>query len=142
MSGNLEEVLDTAVVVLDGVKHLVAATTSPILQLRGLDKGHAILLEGHNAAVLSVSTWSGDGSTLVSGSRDQSVRLWQRANGVYTCVAVGTGHTEAVTGVRFGTGEDLVIYSCSEDRTVKCWRLEDEKLSCIWTKVNLDNTKK
>ena len=56
MNGNLEEVLDTCVISLNDQKHIVAATTSPIIQIRRLDSGHSILLEGHTAAVLSVDS--------------------------------------------------------------------------------------
>ena len=70
LSGNLEEVLDTCVVLLNENKHIVAATTSPIIQLRGLDSGHSTLLEGHKAAVLSVDTAS-DRTTI--GTAIQSV---------------------------------------------------------------------
>ena len=41
LNGNLEEVLDTSWVELDGQIFVVAATNSPILQLRGIESGHS-----------------------------------------------------------------------------------------------------
>ena len=73
LNGNLEEVLDTCVVNLNEKIHIVAATTSPIIQMRALDHGHSMLLEGHNAAVLSVDS---NQTSVVSAGRDQTVRLW------------------------------------------------------------------
>lgn len=54
--------------------HIVAATTSPIIQMRALDHGHSKLLEGHSAAVLSVDS---NETSVVSAGRDQTVRLWR-----------------------------------------------------------------
>jgi len=132
LNGNLEEVLDTCVVNLNEKIHIVAATTSPIIQMRALDHGHSMLLEGHNAAVLSVDS---NQTSVVSAGRDQTVRLWLYTEGRYSCAGVGTGHTDAVTCVRFNPNNDL-IYSCSEDRTLKCWQLVEGKLTCLWTKVD------
>ena len=135
MNGNLEEVLDTSWLELDDQIFVVAATNSPILQLRGIDSGHSKLLEGHKAAVLSVDTYAKDKSTIVSCSRDQTIRLWTMTNGAYTCKAVGTGHTAAITCVKF-LNKEMKIISCSEDNTVKCWELSEDRLICKWTQAD------
>ena len=135
LNGNLEEVLDTSWVEVDGQIFVVAATNSPILQLRGIESGHSKLLEGHKAAVLSVDTYAKDKCTIVSCSRDQTIRLWTASDGVYTCKAVGTGHTAAITCVKF-LHKEMKIISCSEDNTVKCWELSEDRLICKWTQAD------
>lgn len=52
----------------------------------------ATTLRGHESTVWSVD-WSADGNSLVSGSHDLSVRVWQRRSASsWTCVSVLSGH--------------------------------------------------
>jgi len=57
LNGNLEEVLDTCWIKIKKINFFVAATNSPILQIRGLKSGHSKLLEGHTAAILSYGSY-------------------------------------------------------------------------------------
>lgn len=56
-------------------------------------------------------------SHLVSGSKDNSLRIWNTS--ACTCFKLLAGHTAAVTCVKW-SGENL-IYSASQDRTIKVW---------------------
>ena len=65
--------------------------------------------------------FSRDGKRIVSGSNDQSLKVWDADTGqeVFTL----KGHTGAVSGAAFsGDGERIV--SGSADGTVKVWDLE------------------
>ena len=79
---------------------------------------HALqVLRGHNASVTSVF-WSPDGTQLVSGSRDNTAKLWQAANGQNTFTY--SGHTAAILSVAWSpNGRTLV--SGGEDQTVQVW---------------------
>jgi WD40 repeat protein len=74
-------------------------------------------LEGHGDIVWGVS-FSPDGQTIASGSRDQTVKLW-RPNG--TLLQTLKGHTDAVTSVSFSP-DGQTLASASLDKTVAIWR--------------------
>jgi len=64
------------------------------------------------------------GSRLASASKDGTVRIWQRVNGL--CVGTLCGHSSSVTSIKWG-GEGL-LYSGSQDRSVKVWAPAESKL--------------
>ncbi|MEH2394006.1 MAG: hypothetical protein V7K21_20860 [Nostoc sp.] len=73
-------------------------------------------LEGHSDIVWGV-TFSPDGQTLASGSRDQTVKIW-RPDG--TLLQTLKGHTDAVTCVSFSP-DGQTLASASLDKTVQIW---------------------
>lgn len=74
-------------------------------------------LTGHSAAVTSLAV-SPDGKTLVSGSKDNSLRFWQLPNGDWLRnIAV---HTDAVTSLAM-SNDGKMLASASKDRTVRLW---------------------
>ena len=74
-------------------------------------------LEGHTSDVGSVS-FSPDGSTLASGSRDNTVKLWDVAT--RQNIATLEGHTSEVWSVSFSP-DGSTLASGSHDNTVKLW---------------------
>ena len=75
-------------------------------------------LTGHTGWVSSVSL-SADGSRIVSGSRDRTVRVWNAESG--ECVLGPLeGHTNHVNSVSF-SGDGSRIVSGSSDNTVQVW---------------------
>ena len=75
-------------------------------------------LEGHTSGVSSVS-FSPDGSRIVSGSDDKSVRVWDASSG--ECVLGPLeGHTSGVTSVSFSPDGSRIV-SGSEDKSVRVW---------------------
>ncbi|XP_060204098.1 protein TORMOZ EMBRYO DEFECTIVE [Lycium barbarum] len=79
------------------------------------------VLAGHTDVILCLDTCvSSSGRTLiVTGSKDNSVRLWdcQRK----ACVGVGIGHMGAVGAVVFSKKQRNFFVSGSSDRTLKVW---------------------
>jgi WD40 repeat protein len=78
------------------------------------------VLEGHTSSVFSVA-FSPDGQFLVSGSRDQSVRLWNIDSGEQ--VRVLKGHTDRVSSVAFSPDGQFLV-SGSRDKSVRLWNID------------------
>ena len=74
-------------------------------------------LRGHGSSILSVA-FSPDGTTLASGSRDNTVILWDVAK--RTKIRTLTGHDDWVWGVAFSP-DGTTLASGSWDRTVILW---------------------
>ncbi|GAX74106.1 hypothetical protein CEUSTIGMA_g1555.t1 [Chlamydomonas eustigma] len=77
-----------------------------------------LVFEGHTAKV-SVLAFSTGGAWLVSGSADETMRVWNTVTG--GCEAVLEGHSGAITALAFvGNGTDQLA-SASRDSTVRTW---------------------
>ncbi|SGY94154.1 BQ5605_C037g11633 [Microbotryum silenes-dioicae] len=88
--------------------------------------------EGHRANVKSVRFIGAEGAQLVSGSSDNSVRVWETRSA--RCLAVYTGHRSRVWDVD-ATQDGERLLSASGDKTVKVWdwRNEVEAERCVTT---------
>nr|NCR81091.1 WD40 repeat domain-containing protein [Microcystis aeruginosa K13-10] len=99
-------------------------------------------LKGHDDLVTSVN-FSPDGKTLVSGSWDKTIKLWNVETGQE--IRTLKGHDSAVYSVNFSPdGKTLV--SGSWDNTIKLWNLGTDwglsdlmERSCDWVRVYLHN---
>ncbi len=79
------------------------------------------VLEGHNGRVWSVA-WSDDGSRVLSGSSDRTVRLWEVESG--RCLRVFEGHEGGVSSLAWRGENGPCALSGSWDKTVRVWELE------------------
>jgi WD40 repeat protein len=75
------------------------------------------ILEGHTLSVNSVS-FSPDGSKLASGSRDNTIKIWDMKT--HFVEATLEGHANSVSSVSFSP-DGSTIASGSGDRTLKIW---------------------
>ncbi|KAG6816427.1 hypothetical protein H0H93_008081 [Arthromyces matolae] len=74
-------------------------------------------MEGHTDGVTSVA-FSSDGSCIVSGSYDRSVRVWDTSTGQE--LEVLEGHTDGVTSVALSSDGSRIV-SGSVDKSVRVW---------------------
>ncbi|QGA18984.1 hypothetical protein EYB26_006669 [Talaromyces marneffei] len=74
-------------------------------------------LEGHSASVMSVA-FSSDGQTVVSGSVDRTIKLWDTKTG--SELQTLKGHSASVTSVAFSS-DGQTVASGSWDSTIKLW---------------------
>jgi len=79
------------------------------------------ILTGHSASVMSVVV-SCDGAVIVSGSADQTVRVWDARNGSAVLPPL-LGHTGSVRSVTISS-DGRFIASGSGDHTVRLWDLQ------------------
>ena len=93
-------------------------------------------LEGHSHYVSSVA-FSPDSKQVVSGSGDNTVRLWDAATGA--ALQTLEGHSESVSSVAFSPDGKQVV-SGSGDKTVRLWDAVTgavlQTLECHWSLVN------
>ena len=74
-------------------------------------------LFGHSAGVNSVA-WSSDGTKLVSGSYDQTLKIWDAKTG--TEMRHLAGHTDSVNSVAWSPDGHTIV-SASSDQTIRVW---------------------
>ncbi|MCG5435389.1 nSTAND1 domain-containing NTPase [Micromonospora foliorum] len=77
------------------------------------------VLSGHTDTVRSIA-WSPDGRLIATGSRDNSIRVWDPDSG--RTIAEFTGHDAMVEAIAWAPDSRRVA-SGSRDRTVKLWRV-------------------
>ncbi|KIM29936.1 hypothetical protein M408DRAFT_22388 [Serendipita vermifera MAFF 305830] len=78
-------------------------------------------LEGHRSPISSLS-FSPDGTRIVSGSSDQTIRVWDAETGD-TVMGPLEGHTSSVTSVSFSSDGTRVV-SGSWDKNIRVWDAE------------------
>jgi len=81
-------------------------------------------LKGHTNAVNAVAV-TADGSRAVSASADQTLRLWDLANG--QTIRTFEGHTDWINAVAV-TADSRRAISASNDQTLRLWDLKSEAL--------------
>ncbi|KAF8712430.1 hypothetical protein AX14_013105 [Amanita brunnescens Koide BX004] len=77
-----------------------------------------IQLQGHDAEVSSIAL-SPDGSKIISGSEDKTIRVWDAGTGVEILPAL-RGHDDAIFSVAISPDGSKII-SGSEDMTIRVW---------------------
>lgn len=110
--------------------HLAVATNSDLIRVYDLDRFNTTLLEGHDDVVLSLAR-SSDGEVLVSGSKDNTARIWRAAprgeRGAgpteWACIGRAEGHVESIGAVATSKRERSFLVTASQDRTAKLWDL-------------------
>jgi len=81
-------------------------------------------LTRHTDEVISVAM-SRDGKTLVSGSKDKTIEIWNLNTGKLQTTI--TGNTDAVSAVAISPNEQILL-SGSYDHSIKIWNLQTGKL--------------
>ncbi|WP_051041501.1 WD40 repeat domain-containing protein [Oscillatoria nigro-viridis] len=80
-------------------------------------------LHGHSCSVTSVVI-TPDGQTVVSGSSDSTIKLWNLNTGqeLHTL----SGHSHGVTSIALAP-DGQTLASCSKDKTIKLWNLSTKE---------------
>ncbi|PSS04567.1 Transducin beta-like protein [Actinidia chinensis var. chinensis] len=122
--GHNEEIVDMKFLGED--EQFLAVATS-VEQVRVYDLASmscSYVLAGHTGIVLCLDTCvsSSGRKLIVTGSKDNSVRLWEAES--TRCLGVGVGHTEAVGAIAFSKKHRNFFVSGSSDRTLKVWSLD------------------
>ncbi|MEL6814405.1 MAG: DUF4365 domain-containing protein, partial [Cyanobacteria bacterium J06598_3] len=87
------------------------------------------VMEGHTDDVYSVA-FSSDDTRALSGSRDNTVRLWDVESG--RSLRVMEGHTDDVYSVAFSS-DDTLYYSSAKNGIVRLWPLSDQNFVPVKT---------
>lgn len=97
-----------------------------VLQLVDVKTRDSTVLQGHSAIVMCLAA-TADGCLLVSGSKDNTARVWQPDEaGAWSCVAIARGHAGDVTAVAVRRkGSSAYFVTGSTDCTVKLWQLPE-----------------
>jgi WD40 repeat protein len=98
----------------------VGSQSSDIITLDAITGSQVAVLSGHTGYVRS-DTFSSDGTSLVSGSDDRTVKLWDVQTG--GVAKTFCGHTDSVYSVSISFNH-TTIASGSYDRTVRLWDIQ------------------
>jgi WD40 repeat protein len=82
-----------------------------------------VLQKGHELAVVSVDV-SPDSNYVVTGSKDKSIKLWERETGRE--IRSFLGHEKTVNNVDFSSDGNYVL-SVSNDKTARIWSIVSGK---------------
>ena len=83
-----------------------------------------VIQQGHPAAVTAV-TFSPDGKTIATGSKDKTIKLWEATTG--NEIRTLAGHSSQVNDIRF-TSDGKLMLSADWDHTVKVWDIYTGKI--------------
>ena len=83
-------------------------------------------LVGHTSSVRSVA-YSPDGMRIISGSDDQTIRIWDAHSGKLENIL--EGHTSSVLSIAYSP-DGIRIISGSKDRTIRLWDAISGMLEC------------
>ena len=104
--------------------------------------GKPSLLGGHNDMVLCIDG-NVNGDRFVSGSKDQSILIWQMIDESWAKIAIGRGHAHNVNAVAFSKLSNDFVVSAGQDLTLKVWDLSSlvepyekvVKIGTHWTRA-------
>jgi WD40 repeat protein len=105
----------------------VGLKSSDIIILNAITGSQMAALSGHTNWVKSLS-FSSDGTSLVSGSVDETLKLWDVQTG--GVVKTFCGHTGWVLSVSISP-DYTTIASGSRDGTIRLWDIQTGECSCI-----------
>lgn len=110
-----------AVVFHPSGQELAATAEEEIRFWREPDGQRSGVLRGHTDDVWSIA-YNEDGTLLVSGSWDQTLRLWDLTT--QKSIRTFSGHTKGVVAVAFSPDATMIV-SGSYDHTIRIWDTED-----------------
>ncbi|PNF27952.1 Transducin beta-like protein 3, partial [Cryptotermes secundus] len=139
--GFSDEVLDLALLGTGGC-YLAVATNSTDIKLYNMKDMGCQLLRGHTDLVLTLAAAPSNPSLLLSGAKDNSVRLWlmDPESHAAKCVGVGSRHTLSVGSVALSQLSASFFLSVSQDLCLKLWKIPKKLNSDEVQILNVDVT--
>ena len=105
----------------------VGLSSHNILFLNAVTGTQGAVLSGHTDEVPSL-TFSQDGMSLISGSKDKTLKLWDVQTG--GVVKTFCGHTNSVCSVSI-SADCTTIASGSWDKTICLWDVQTRECNCV-----------
>ena len=117
--------LDWSILALACWKDTIAVglESNHIITLNAVTGSKIAVLSGHTDTVLSLA-FSSDGTSLVSGSSDKTIKLWDMQTG--GVVKTFEGHTGCVLSVSISV-DCTTIISGSDDKSICLWNIQAEQ---------------
>jgi len=121
--------LDQSILALACWKDTIAVglKSNHIITLNAITGSKIAVLSGHTDTVLSLA-FSPDGTSLVSGSSDKTIKLWDMQTG--GVVKTFEGHTGCVLSVSI-SGDCTKIVSGSDDKIICVWYIQSGFCQCV-----------
>ena len=101
---------------------IVSLDSGKIIMLNGITGSQTAVLSGHTGWVGSLA-FLPDGTSLVSGSEDSTIKLWDVQTG--GVIKTFHGHTDFVLSVSI-SADCTMIASGSRDKTIRLWNIQTE----------------
>ena len=105
----------------------VGLVSGSIITLDGVTGSQTAILSGHTDIVGALAFFP-DGISLVSGSSDMAIKLWDVQTG--GVVKTFYGHTHLVVSVSVSAA-CTIIASGSMDKTIRLWHIQTEECYCV-----------
>ena len=105
----------------------IVSAYKDIIMLDAITGSQTATLSGHTDEVSSV-VFSSDGRSLVSGSDDRTVKLWDLQTG--GTIRTFSGHTGLVISVSI-SADNVTIASGSFDWTIRLWNIQTGECCCV-----------
>lgn len=110
-------------------KFLAVATNSSQIKVFEFPNFNCLLLKDHSDIVLDIDAFPKYRNILVSGSKDNCVKVWymNQDSGEVKCLYTGYGHTDSVAAIACCRGKSKIFASGSHDTTLKLWAIPEER---------------
>ena len=126
----LDEIIDVRILKEkdeDVPKKALICSNNEFLKVVDMETGAVVQsisgASNHEDIILCVDAYKQ--TKFLSGSKDNTIRLWDFTYGVLKCLAVFKGHNENVASVYFAPKKMHFFVSASQDNTIKVWDLKN-----------------
>ena len=97
------------------------------------------VLKGHRSTVTALKMHS-RGNCLISGSNDNTIRIWNRNRDEFECKQILCSHIDTITS--FITDSfNQIFYSASLDKNILGWKYSEKKQSWLLESFNVNEHK-
>ena len=134
--GFIDEILDVTFVG-ELSQFIAVATNSSDFKIYDCDTMKCSIVRGHSDIVMCLASKK---NLLVTGSKDNTVRLWCVENlALVTCLGVGHTHISAVMSVTISNKSLNFVCSVGQDNSLKFWSVLKDELECLYTSICHEN---